>query len=385
MPQPPANRGGRTTLIAFALLCTASILPGARADLLYLDDGSRISGRLGASTLDGYVIATGFAGELTVPAAKVVGIATDAPVMVSAGGEDRVRGRLEYDPDSAEQRLTGTAFGDVTLAPGRLTALWPPGQSAPAVRHAEQAHRAELARIKADNAETVARIEDRLRGFEKPWSARVSLGLNGASGNTDRVQIKGRAEANRKTENERLKLYAAGEMQEQQKVLTEKEIRMGAHLERDFSRRWFWFARQDLEKDAFENLELRSDTVAGLGYFVIREDDHEWKLRGGLGYQFESFENGIDNRQGIVSLGYDYSVDVSDWMRFTHSVTYFPSFEDPAKNYRLESDIGVEIPLGHSDQWALRLGLRNDYDSLPPPGTQSLDTTYGADIVVDFM
>lgn len=70
-------------------------------------------------------------------------------------------------------------------------------------------------------------------------------------------------------------------------------------------------------------------------------------------------------------------------MRFTHNITYFPAFDSPAKDYRIDSNIGVEIPLGYSDLWSLRLGLRHLYDPLPANGAKSLDTTYGADIVVD--
>ncbi|MEQ8230401.1 MAG: DUF481 domain-containing protein [Gammaproteobacteria bacterium] len=364
------------TLLTF-LPCAAS------ADVLYLRDGSRLAGELRAGTAAGYVIATGFAGEITVPVSAVTGISTDAPVMVGLDSRDRVRGRLEYDAEADAQRLTGTAFGTLELGVGDVAAVWPPGQDAPAQRHAEQAHRAELARVKAEHAAEVKAVEERLAGYEDPWSGRITAGLDGASGNAQRLLFSGRAEARRETRRDRLMLFAEGTMQEQNKVLTEKEIRLGANIERDIGGDWYAFARQELEKDKFENLELRSQTLAGIGHFLIRKPAHEWKARAGLGYQFESFENGIDNRQGIISLGYDYRVEVNEWLRFTHNFTYFPAFDSPLNDYRLDSNMGFEIPLGRSDLWSLRLGLRHEYDNIPPPGTKSLDTTYGADIVVD--
>ena len=115
---------------------------------------------------------------------------------------------------------------------------------------------------------------------------------------------------------------------------------------------------------------------------MIREPDHQWKLHAGLGYQFEAFRDGTDNRQGVAPLGYEYRIDLYDWLRFTHDVTYFPSFDSPMSDYRLTSDMGFEIPIGDGDLFALRLGALHEYDPIPIAGAQSLDQTYGADIVV---
>lgn len=381
MPVPTAVKRDRSRLVASILL---TFLPAAvSADLIYLTDGSRLAGELRASTAAGYVIATGFAGELTVPAATVAGITTDAPMVVGMQSTDRVLGQLEYDPEQGVQRLTGTAFGALDIAVATLAAVWPPDQQPPALRRADQAHRAAMARAKAAHAEEVKQVQERLADFVDPWSGRITAGLNGASGNAQRLLFNGRAEALRETPRDRLMLYAEGTMQEQNKVLTAKEIRLGANIEHDIGGDWYAFARQELHKDKFANIELRSQTLGGIGHFLIRKPTHEWKLRGGLGYQFEARETGGNLRQGIIALGYDYKVEVNEWMRFTHNVTYFPTFDSPAKDYRIDSNIGVEIPLGYSDLWSLRLGLRHLYDPLPANGAKSLDTTYGADIVVD--
>lgn len=370
--------------IRWAALSAASLLCAlAHADMLYLDDGSRLTGTIRTTAPDGIVIDTAFAGELTVPLGTLSGITTDGTMSVQLVNEDRVRGRLVYDPDSGEQRLAETAFGAVAVSAPMLAAVWPHGQPVPEVKQAERAFRTELAGVKADHAQAVERYENRLAGFEDPWTGRISMGLDGASGNSRRLHIRGRAEARRETERDRLLLFAEGQMQEQQKVLTDKEIRLGAYVEHDFTDRWFTFVRQDLEKDKFENLELRSETTGGIGYFAIREPDHEWKVRAGLGYQFESFEDGTDMMQGILPLGWDYLVDVNDWLRFTHAITVYPAFDDPIGNYRVDSIAGLEVPLGSSEAWKLQFSLRNEYDKLPAAGARSLDTTYGANVLVE--
>jgi len=381
LPVPTASERGRSRLTAGVLI---TFLPAAAsADLIYLADGSRLAGELLASTADGFVIRTGFAGKLTVPTASVAGVTTDAPMMIGLLSSDRVRGRLEYVPDDGTQRLTGTAFGALEVPVGELAAIWPPDQQPPTLRRADQAHRAAMARVRAEHTAEVQAVEERLATYTDPWSGRITAGLNGASGNAQRLLFNGRAEALRETPHDRLMLYAAGTMQEQNKVLTAKEIRLGANIEHDIGGDWYAFARQELHKDKFANIELRSQTLGGIGHFLIRKPTHEWKLRGGLGYQFEARETGNNLRQGIIALGYDYKVEVNEWMRFTHNITYFPTFDSPAKDYRIDSNIGVEIPLGYSDLWSLRLGLRHLYDPLPANVAKSLDPTYGADIVVD--
>lgn len=361
-------------------LCLAGAVD---ADLLYLDDGSRLAGSIRTTDTDGIVIETAFAGELKIPMSRVSGVTTDGPLSVQLVSEDRVRGRLVYDAETGTQRLTDTAFGAVTLDPAMLAAVWPRGEPVPEVKQAEREFRTELAQVRSEHAKTVQTYTDKLAIYEDPWSGRVSMGLDAASGNSQRLQFRGRAEAKRVTDHDRLTLFAEGQMQEQQKVLTDKEIRLGAHVEHDISNRWFAFVRQDLEKDKFENLELRSETTGGIGYFVLREPEHEWKLRAGLGYQFESFENGVDMMQGILPLGWDYLVDVADWVRFTHALTVYPTFSDPTGNYRLDSNATLEVPLGASDAWKLQLSLRHEYDRMPVAGARSLDTTYGANIVLD--
>jgi putative salt-induced outer membrane protein YdiY len=171
-------------------------------------------------------------------------------------------------------------------------------------------------------------------------------------------------------------------MQKQDEELTEKEIRLGLNLERDLNDRWFAFLSEDLEHDKFEDLELRSNTSAGIGYFVIRQPDHEWKLRAGIGYEFSAYDNDINERRAVAVLGYDYRIDIAEWVRFTHKISYLPAFDDPTTNYRVNSDVGFEVPLASSELYAVRIGMRNEYNNAPPPGTKSLDTTYGADLVL---
>lgn len=351
-----ALAGPRSLILTLVLMLSTS----ACADVLFLTDGSRLVGALQENTADGYVIVTRYAGKLVIEPDAVAGVSSEAPLTVALDSKERVVGRLEFDPETSTQSVRETAFGDVQVDVTRIASFWKNGERSPAIQE----------------------LEKRIAAYEDPWSGRVAFGFQGASGNTDRRLIKGRAEARREVEEDRLLLYAEGHMEEQNKQLTESEIRLGMSMERDLADRWFAFLDEDLENDKFENLQLRSNTNAGIGYFAIRQPGHEWKLRGGIGYEFASFDNGTDQRRAIAVLGYDYRIDIADWVRFTHQIRYLPSLEDPSRDFRVTSDVGLEVPLSDSEMFAIRMGLRNEYNNTPPASAKSLDTTYGADLVV---
>jgi putative salt-induced outer membrane protein YdiY len=382
----------RKLALLLSLLLLALVSP-LRADQVLLDDDSRIVGQINRLGPDGLVIETNFAGTLTIPAKKVASIRTDGPVTVALEGGDRATGRLQVV--DGRQQITGTAFGDVTVDRAKIVGLWTPGESSPEVIAREQALQRELAQTRAEHQAEIAatreahqaqaaEYQQTLENYRDPWSGRFELGLSGDTGNNERMAFRGAAEARREVENERLTIYGSGNYARENGERTENEILGGARLERDISDRWFAYGRGELEFDEFENLDLRSVVGAGVGYFFIREDDHELRGRAGVGYMHESFDNGVSTDQGIVDLGYDYRIDLNDWLRFTHSLTYLPTFDEPTSDYRLVAETAGEVPLSKDKAWKLRAGMRNEYDAMPTPGVERLDTSYFLNLVYDW-
>ena len=85
----------------------------------------------------------------------------------------------------------------------------------------------------------------------------------------------------------------SGEYAENNDVRDTAEVKGGAYYEYLFSKRWFAYGAMDLEYDEFENLDLRFSTTVGVGYYWLKEPDHELKTRGGIGYLHESFMDGF--------------------------------------------------------------------------------------------
>ncbi len=332
----------------------------ASADEVILKDGSRLVGQFKELNGNKAVLETGFSTPLEIDVAKIQGISSDQPMTVQLASGDRAVGTLNYTPEHG-QRVAARTMGQVAIDFENVSAIWAAGQEAP----------------------EVVDLRAQLKKMQNPWSAKLHLGVDGQSGNTDRVAVNGRAEIHRKTDADRLLIYAQGRSSRENGEDTVKEVLGGISLEVDVDEKWFAFGKTELEFDKFENLDLRARISGGVGYFVTRLPEEEFRLHAGIGFQHESFDSGASDDQAVADLGWDYRKDVAPWLQFTHSTTVFPAFEDIG-DFRIVMENAAEIPLDSEHDWKLRLGLRNDYDAMPEPGIKRLDTYYFVNVVMEW-
>ena len=57
-----------------------------------------------------------------------------------------------------------------------------------------------------------------------------------------------------------------------------------------------------------------------------------------------------------------------------NDLTYVPSIDDFSV-YRVVHDSGIVIPIGTGENWSMRMGVKNEYNS-QPAAPEKLDTTY---------
>lgn len=347
----------RACVVSILVLLTCTVV---MADEVILTDGTRLIGQMQKLYEGKLTIKTELVGDLDIDVAKVQGVSTETPLTVQMKTGERAIGTLEYTPQTG-QRILAEVPGTMALKLSDVTAAWPPDQVSP----------------------EVAEFQQRLAKAESPWSLRLEGGVDGQTGNTERVALNGRAEVRRTTERERLLLYSQVRFAHENHEDTVREVIGGVNLEADINKKWFGFAKLELEYDKFENLDMRTTATAGLGYFAIREPDRELKFRGGVGYQHESFRDGGSDDQAIAELGMDYRRKLAPWLLFNHSTTYYPTFDDIG-DYRIVMENAGEIPLGTGTKWKLKLGLRNHYNSEPEAGIERLDTYYFANVAAEF-
>jgi len=361
----------------------------ATADTVHLTDGSQVKGTIESLSDGVLVMETNFAGTLQVKRSKVAGVSADRALAVILNTGDRLVGKPRYSPKQG-QRVVSDAVGKVTLEQARIVALAEPDDSPAATQPAQKRvdelkkqHQQELEQVKEEKQKRIDALTEKQAPYEDPWTLRFQLGLNGSTGNNERLSFDGRVDATQEFPDQRLNLFSEGHFAKDDGERSQNEVRGGANLEVDISKKTFIFGKGTLEFDEFEDLDLRSTVTTGLGYFFWEEEDHVFKGRVGAGYQHESFDDGTSADEGLLEIGYDYRYDFQDDLRFTHALTYFPTFDDPLGNYRLQVETAGEVPITSKEAWKLRLGVRNEYDADPQPGVENLDTFYFLNLVYD--
>jgi len=346
-------------LVVLFLTGSASL---ARGGAVYTSDGSKLVGTIERWADGKLVIVTEFAGRVEVDATKVVAVASAEPVTVQFDSGDRLVGTMTVD-DTSGTCVMETALGPLNVQAGKVVAVWKAGDESPEVL----AVRAETEKVR--------------KALTPVWTLKIEAGGNMTEGNTDTLDARGRLDVNRKTQEDLLQFFLAAKYNERDDRRTTNEYRGGVNYENQITDRAYWYTRMEMEFDEFENLDLRATAAAGVGYYWLKREDHEYKTRLGLGYRHESFDNGASRDQGVIDLGMDYRLDVAPWMQFVHSSTYSPAFEE-FDDYRLSVDTALLFPL-KSEHLKLKLGMQNEYNSRPQRGIDRLDNTYYANLVFE--
>lgn len=358
-------------------------VPSALADTVFLQNGSEIVGEIESVSEGILTVTTDFAGRLEIDIAQVRGLSSERKVVVDLSTGDRAVGTLVYS-EPGGQKIQSPMLGEISLRTDQIVAL----RSAPEgpVKTATE----EVAALEEEMAQQETEYErelEELRQFARdrrdPWSGEIGAGVNGQAGNTDRVALHSRGQVIRETEVDRLRIYARNVFAEEEDRRAANEVLGGLDLEVDVNEDLFAFGSLFLEFDEFENLDLRARPTAGLGYFLVRTDLTKFKIRVGAGYQHETFDTGATTDQALMEFGYDWEQLTDVWLRLTHSLTYFPTFEGTS-DFRLVADTALKIPISEDKLWNIRVGVRNEFDNTPQPGNEELDTIYLIDFLREF-
>lgn len=350
MTSPQHNSSSPHALVAaLALLALAPAAP-AWADVVETTDGSMIHGELLASDEGTIKIKTEFAGTIEIKQAQVKSLTTDAAIMVALASGETMRGRIEQS--DAGLRVTGPA-GTMQAQPATIAALWREGDKSPAERRAE--------------------------ALQRRWTYQLALDLNGKRGNSERsfYGFSGRAEM--KTDDDRLFFYGSYARAEDSGVTSQDEGRGGIDYTNHFTPKLSWYVRSESGFDGTKDLDLRSQSGAGLGFSLLNEPKHTLEARVGLSYRFEDYGAAQDFDSAGLDLGILHSAELR-FARLNNSLTITPSFDDFA-NYAITHESTLEMPLAGSVDWKLRVGVKNDYNSKPPAGLEKHDWSYLSQLV----
>ena len=340
----------QTSLIK-GFLITLVALSAARlgADTIEMKNGSRILGKVTKIDAGSVVVATDYAGTLTIKQSEVSSIATDAPVALRLESGTRFDGKLTPAPGGGIQ-IAGSD-GTISTTVDKVGASWEAGKVDPLV--------------------------------DRHWTYEASLDVAGKTGNREQIGTAGEVRATLKTLQDNLQFYSGYNRQVSDGTKSADQFKAGVDYQNNFAGRKSWYIRDEGGFDRVKDIELYNIAAAGLGFDMIKEPKRIVTGRAGLSFRYEGYRSPLseDVKSAGLDLGLNSDLEFGN-SRLVTRVAYVPTFEDFG-NYRLTHESYYQIPLAHP-AWKLRLGVANDYNSQPPRGIEKLDTAYFTRLVLNW-
>lgn len=338
----------RSAARAAAWICIASGALAsaiATADVVTTTDGARLTGTINKITPKQIELKTAYAGDIVVKMDQVASYNTDAPLTTQLKDSTTVTGVTTLDEQKTIRVTGGTLASSAALE--QLQAAWVPGTTPPPESLFDTRH----------------------------WTYLVGVDLTGKSGNSDERTTNLVADMRLVSKKDELRFYGSYQTAEQDGNKTSDETIAGASYNAYMYDPWGWYVRGELEKDKFEDIDLRATLAAGGTWRPVHTDERTLRFWLGLGYRHESFDNDVES-DGYATLdsGVAHHWQMKPWLTLDNSLAYAPQIDD-FDNSLITHDSSFTMPVGAS-RWLLRMGVHNDYNNRPVPGRDHLDTTY---------
>jgi putative salt-induced outer membrane protein len=150
-----------------------------------------------------------------------------------------------------------------------------------------------------------------------PWTARVYLGYLATTGNTETSSLNTGFEVGYTAGNWAHKLDAQAINSSENNVKTAESYDAGWKSERNFSEKDFLFGQIRGRKTRFGAYETQISAVLGYGRRLIDNEVHRLNGELGVGTRESTLQNGLDDRETILSAGIDYKWQFSETANFT--------------------------------------------------------------------
>ena len=161
------------------------------------------------------------------------------------------------------------------------------------------------------------------------------------------------------------------------RATTENRLLGRTRLDRDLTDRSFAFGQVSAEYDEIQNLSLRTDPVAGVGYRFVAREKLTISGRSGPGYVYQRYFGGDTEDYFTILFGGDLEADLPYGSKFRWSAEYLPAVPDWKDNYLIRTTADWTMPIiGWLD---FKIAVFDTYNNQPPPGTDrnSFTTTAG--------
>jgi putative salt-induced outer membrane protein YdiY len=314
-----------------------------QADVVSLDDGTRLVGTVERLTATEAVMTGTFAGHLSIPRDRIVRIETDAPVTVQSDDGAYLTGRLTGDRD-------GTLHIDVAETGQRELPL---------------------TAVRAVYREDPQLVEQRRLAVRV--TADANVGINLSSGNTDseNFHIDGRVIT--RTPKNRYTLTGAFTREESEGIKVKENWNSLVKYDHFVSERWFWFNSASFESDEFKDLDLRSAIAAGMGFQFFETDDRILSVELGPSYIDENFIEAEDDSFLGSRWAVNFEQRLWNGLWFYHNQEGLLGLES-TDDLTIRSRTGLRMNV--TQRIIARIQTAIDWNKSPPSDSDSTDVEH---------
>jgi hypothetical protein len=329
---------------SLALIAVAFSAAKLSADVVETKSGARIVGKV--SKIDGgsVVVATDYAGSITIKQSEVTAITTDAPVAVRLASGTRIDGKVSSAGGALQ--VTG-ADGTISTTVDKVAASWAAGGKDP-----------------------------QIAALDRGWAYEANVDVAGKSGNKSQLGTSAGLRATLAGANDKLAFYTAYDRQVTDGKKSADQFKAGSDKNS-------WYVRDEGGFDRIKDVQFYNVAAFGLGYDLIKAAKQTLTGRAGLSFRTENYKSPFTT--DVNSAGLDFGLAHSlqlDNASLVNRLSIVPAFDD-FSNFRLTHESFLELPLANPS-WKLRFGVANDYNSKPGKGVDKMDTGYFTRLVLNW-
>ena len=328
----------RRALVLSVFLALGLGQAGAKAGMVYLKNGDKLSGHILAITSTDVAIQTAYAGTVKIKLTDVRTMSAKRPVYFALTGKHPAMATVAANAN-------GTGWQMIPV-PAPVPAVSP------------------LA------VKPVKTPPKPISWFGPNWENELDLGLVETIGNINSITFNGALNFHYHHKADDVKLSFLGAYGKTDGSLSQAYFNTDEiwrhqllHLKPTWAKKAFLYAENNNLYDGVHGISIRSLNSVGVGYYILQSKKMELDVRGGPGYTYEKFFHGgsLSYISGAAGLHFMYRINKA--AKFTQTATYSTSLENTS-DYVFTSDSAIELALS---QVARGLGLKfsyiNNYDN----------------------
>ncbi len=214
-----------------------------------------------------------------------------------------------------------------------------------------------------------------------PLKTHTELGYIKTNGNTDTQTFSFDAKITKSIQKHNFELLADAQYGKSDGVETQNKYKIVGNY---YYQLWQTVALQytaGYKDDKFSGFDYQFVTGPSLRWDAYASKKQTLVLSGGILYSQDKIANGDSTDYTSVAAALGYSFQVLENLKFTQDATYRTQI-DEMTNYFATSKTAFTSKL--SDMLSAGISYKVDYAHIPPAGKKSTDTTFTANLIIDY-